>query len=132
MFGDPLVFLTASIFLIPAILIAIPVHELGHGIAAFLIGDPSPRNRGYFTPDPRRFINVYGVIAAFLVNVTFGTPIPVNEYRLNGPARKLVYVLGGPVANLLVAAVFAIVVRVFEAQGTFRNPTTFNQPVNGL
>jgi Zn-dependent protease len=118
-FGNPIAFLIGSLFLIPAILIAIPVHELGHGVAAYAAGDPSPRNRGYLAYRPRLFINVYGVLLAFLVNVAFGTPIPVNEYRLQGPLRKLVHALGGPVANLAVAIVFGVVTRVLVAQGGY-------------
>lgn len=126
--GDPIFFLIGSVFLIPAILVAAPVHELGHAVAAVLMGDPSPRNRGYFRPEPRLFLNVYGVVAAFLANVTWGNRIPVNEYRLNGAGRKVVYALGGPAANLLVAALFGILVRVLvpatgpPAPGTFRQP----------
>ena len=67
-------FLIGSIFLIPAILIAVPVHELGHGVAAYFAGDPSPRNRGYLSYKPKLFINVYGVLLALLANVSFGTP----------------------------------------------------------
>jgi Zn-dependent protease len=130
-FGDPIAFLIGSIFLIPAILIAVPVHELGHALAAVLAGDPSPRNRGYFRSDPRRHYNVYGIVAAFLVNVTWGNPVPVNEYRLNGMGRKLIYVLGGPVANLLVAALFAILLRVLSGLGAFVNLTSFVQPPLG-
>src|SRR2546430_9189518 len=130
--GDPIIFLVGSIFLIPAIVIAIPVHELGHGVAAYLMGDPSPRNRGYFQPDPRRFINIYGVIAAFLANVTWGNPIPVNEYRLQGWARKLAHALGGPAANLAVAVVFGILVRLLAGLGALPNPTTFSQPAMGV
>jgi Zn-dependent protease len=126
--GDPITFLIGSLFLIPAILVAIPVHELGHGFAAYFAGDPSPRNRGYLSPRPRLFINVYGVLLAFLANVSFGTPIPVNEYRLPGVWRKLVHALGGPVANLLVAIVFGIVLRVLEAQGTFPSLAAQLQP----
>jgi Zn-dependent protease len=120
-----------SIFLIPALFVAIPVHELGHALAAVAMGDPSPRNRGYFRLRPRPFINVYGVIAAFLVNVTWGNPIPVNEYRLNGVGRKLVYALGGPAANLLAAIVFGIVVRLLANLGAFPDPATFVQPALG-
>lgn len=127
MFGDPFVFIIGSLFLIPALLVAIPVHELGHGIAAQLLGDPSPRNRGFLRPDPRLFINVYGVLMAFLVNVTFGSPIPINEYRLHEKWRKLLYVLGGPVANLLVAGVFGILVRVLAEMGAFPTFTTLIQ-----
>jgi Zn-dependent protease len=129
--GDPIAFLIGSIFLIPAILIAVPVHELGHGIAAVLMGDPSPRNRGYFRLEPRLFYNVYGVIAAFLANVTWGNRVPVNEYRLTGTGRKLVYALGGPVANLVVAAVFGVLVRVLAGLGAFPVVTTFAQPPLG-
>ena len=125
---DTVVFLIGSAFLIPAILIAIPVHELGHGVAAYLAGDPSPRNRGYLTPKPKLFINIYGVLLAFLANVCFGTPIPVNEYRLPGVARKLAHALGGPAANLLVAILFGVVVRVLQAQGGFASFATQLQP----
>src|ERR1700730_18193817 len=86
--GDPVVFLVGALFLIPALLLAIPVHELGHGLAAYAMGDPSPRNRGFFRPDPRRLLNVYGVVAVFLANVGWGNPIPVNEYRLRGGAGR--------------------------------------------
>jgi Zn-dependent protease len=123
--GDPIVFLIGSIFLIPALAIAVPVHEVGHAVAAVLMGDPSPRNRGYLGLDLRRHFNVYGIVAAFLLNVTWGNPVPVNEYRLNGTGRKLVWVLGGPVANLLVAAVLGIVLRLLFAQGAFAIPGTF-------
>lgn len=130
-FGDPIVFLIGSIFLIPAIAVAVPVHELGHAIAAVLMGDPSPRNRGYFRPEPRLFFNVYGVVAAFLANVTWGARVPVNEYRLTGIGRKLVYALGGPLANLAVAAVFGVLVRLLASQGVRVNWFTFVQPPLG-
>ena len=128
MFNNPIAFLIGSLFLIPAILIAIPVHELGHGIAAHFAGDPSPRNRGYLAFRPRLFINIYGVLLAFLANVSFGTPIPVNEYRLQGVGRKLLHALGGPAANLLVAIVFGIAVRALEAAGGFPSFATQIQP----
>ncbi|MDQ6773810.1 MAG: site-2 protease family protein [Candidatus Dormibacteraeota bacterium] len=115
-FGDPVAFLVGSVFLIPAILIAIPAHELGHGIAALLMGDPSPRNRGYLVPRPQLFLNLYGVITVFLANVGFGTPIPVNEYRLKGIGRKVVYALAGPATNLVLAVVFGLLVRYLVLQ----------------
>jgi len=134
LFGDPIGFLIGSIFLIPAIAIAIPVHELGHAAAAVLMGDPTPRNRGYFRPDAglaRNLFNPYGVVAAFFFNVTWGTPVQVNEYRLAGIGRKLIYVLGGPVANLVVAAVFGILLRVLLGLGAFPDPRSLQQPPLG-
>lgn len=126
--GSAVAFLIGSVFLIPAIPVAMTVHELGHGLVAYWMGDPSPRNRGFLRPDPRLFVNVYGVIAAFLLNVTFGTPVPINEYRLQGMGRKLAYALGGPIANLVVAAVFGVIVRFLGVLPQI----TFNQPPLGL
>jgi len=63
------------------------------------------------------------------VNVAFGTPIPVNEYRLQGPLRKLVHALGGPAANLGMAIVFGIVTRVLVAQGGYVSFDYHLQPV---
>lgn len=131
LFNDPIAFLVGSIFLIPAIVVAVPVHEMGHAVAAVLMGDPSPRNRGYLRPDPRLFVNVYGVLAAFLINVTWGSPVPVNEYRLSSPGRKLAYALGGPAANLVVAAVFGVVLRVLQGANAFPNPVALVQPPLG-
>jgi Zn-dependent protease len=127
-FGDPVVFLIGSLFLIPAIAVAVPAHELGHGVAAYLAGDPSPRNRGYLGLRLRRYFNVYGIVAAFLANVTWGNPVPVNEYRLAGAGRKLIHVLGGPAANLLVAAVMGVVVKLLVAAGAMPVLSTLAQP----
>jgi Zn-dependent protease len=130
-FGDPVAFIIGSIFLIPAILLAVPIHELGHALAAVLMGDPTARNRGYFSPSTglaRRLFNVYGIVAAFLINVTWGSPAQVNEYRLNGIWRKLAHVLGGPAANLVAAAVFGVVLRLLLGAGAFPNPRTLAQP----
>jgi Zn-dependent protease len=133
-FNDPIAFLIGSIFLIPAIAVAVPVHELGHAVAALWMGDPTPRNRGYFRPESglaRRFYNVYGVVAAFLINVTWGSPAQVNEYRLSGTSRKLGYVLGGPAANLLAAALFGILLRVLHGAGAFEDIVSLAQPPLG-
>jgi len=130
--GDPASFLFSSLFLIPALLIAIPVHELGHAAAAVLMGDPSPRNRGVFRWGPRAFINPYGVVAVFLLNVGFGNPAPVNEARLQTPLKKLVWVLGGPLASLLLAVVFGLMVRILSRFGVLPDPSTLVQPAMGL
>ena len=132
MFGDPILFLIGALFLVPAVLVAIPAHELGHGFAALFMGDPTPRNRGFLRLQPRLYFNPYGLLAAFLANVAWGEPVPVNEYRLASVGRKLVYALGGPAANLAVAVVTGLALRALGAMGAFPSLGSLAQPPLGL
>ena len=127
--GDPFVFIISAVFLIPAVVIAIPAHELGHAVAAHLMGDPTARNRGFLKLQPRLFFEPYGLLAAFLLRAAWGAPAPVNEYRLAGTARKLAYAFGGPAANLLMAIGFGLLSRyLIFGLAIPAAPSTMTQP----
>lgn len=106
-----------ALLLVPALLIAIPVHEMGHAAAAYLLGDRSVRYFGYFSPDPRRYLEPLGVIAVFVALVGWGKRVPVQSNRITTPMQKVLFELGGPAANLAVAIVFGIVLRLLGAAG---------------
>jgi len=110
-------FLLSAVMLVPALLIAIPVHEMGHAAAAYLQGDRSVRYFGYFTLNPRRFLDPIGVIAIFVALVGWGRKVPVQPNRISSVRQRLVHALGGPVANLLVAIVLGVVLRALIAAG---------------
>jgi len=110
-------FLLSAMMLVPALLIAIPVHEMGHAAAAYLQGDRSVRYFGYFTLNPRRFLDPIGVIAIFVALVGWGRKVPVQPNRISSVRQRLVHALGGPVANLLVAIVLGVVLRALIAAG---------------
>src|SRR5579864_8524175 len=95
-------FLLAALLLVPALLVAIPVHELGHAVAAYLLGDRSVRYFGYFTLNQRRFLDPLGVIAVFIALVGWGRRVPVQPNRISTPVHKVIFELGGPAANLAV------------------------------
>jgi len=103
--------------LIPALLVAIPLHEMGHAAAAYLLGDRSVRYFGYFTWNPRRFIDPLGVIAVFIALVGWGRKVPVQPNRISSMGQKVLYELGGPAANLLAALVFGVILRVLFSTG---------------
>jgi Zn-dependent protease len=104
--------------LVPALLIAIPVHEMGHAAAAYFQGDRSVRYFGYFTLNPRRFLDPLGVIAVFVALVGWGRKVPVQSNRISTVRQRLVFALGGPAANLLVAIAFGLLLRLLIATGT--------------
>jgi Zn-dependent protease len=110
-------FVISALMLVPAILIAIPVHEMGHAAAAYFQGDRSVRYFGYFTLNPRRFLDPIGVIAIFVALVGWGRKVPVQPNRISTVRQRLVHELGGPAANLLVGIVLGFVLRALIAAG---------------
>jgi Zn-dependent protease len=99
------------------------IHEYAHGWMADRLGDPTARYAGRLTLDPRVHIDVWGtllmpVLLFFLSNGSFlfayAKPVPYNPYNLKshkwGPAMVAI---AGPMANLLLAVCFALVIRIF-------------------
>jgi Zn-dependent protease len=110
-------FVLAALVLVPALLVAIPVHEMGHAAAAYFQGDRSVRYFGYFTLDPRRYLDPLGVIAVFIALVGWGRRAPVQPNRISSMRQRLVHQLGGPVANLVVAIALGALWRFLTAMG---------------
>ena len=110
-------FLLTALMLVPALLVAIPAHEMGHAAAAYLQGDRSVRYFGYFTLDPRRFLEPLGVIAVFLALVGWGKRVPVQPNRISTMRQRLIHQLGGPAANLVIAIVLGFALRALIRAG---------------
>jgi Zn-dependent protease len=113
-------FLTAALMLVPALLIAIPLHELGHAVTAYFLGDRSVRYFGYFDLSPskvRRLFDLLGMIAVFIALVGWGRKVPVQPNRISTMRQKVLYELGGPAANLLGALLFGVILRFLIRNG---------------
>lgn len=101
------------------------IHEYAHGLAADSLGDPTARYAGRLTVDPRAHIDRWGTILLplFLFFISGGRflfayakPVPFNPYNLRYQKWGPVLVgLAGPAANFLLAAAFAVVLRLFPA-----------------
>lgn len=98
---------------IPAVLIAITIHEYSHGRMAYRLGDPTAEEAGRLTLNPLAHLDPVGTLMLILFRFGWAKPVPVNFNRLNHPKRDMVYVsLAGPVANIATAVLFAITLRL--------------------
>lgn len=112
---------TLSVWTIP-VLFAITLHEVAHGYVAKLLGDTTAESLGRLSLNPIRHIDLVGTILVpgLLMAVggfIFGwaKPVPVDYSRLNSPKRDMALVaFAGPGANLLMALVWAMVVRLSQ------------------
>jgi len=122
-----------SIMLVPA-LFAITLHEVAHGYVAEKLGDPTARLLGRLTLNPFRHLDPIGTLALVLFGFGWARPVPVNFGNLRNPRQGMVLVaLAGPAANLLIAVLSALLLRVvFLYGGRFAGDMAFDhilQPV---
>jgi Zn-dependent protease len=105
---------------IPAILIAIVVHEFSHGYAAYLLGDNTAKNAGRLTLNPIAHIDMWGtIIIPLIMLVTSGAafgwakPVPFNPYNLKYPKYgPAIVAIAGPLSNLIIAFIALMTFRV--------------------
>ena len=104
--------------------IAFPVHEFAHAWVAYLRGDATAKLFGRMTLNPIVHFDPVGgtmtIVSVFLGGFLFGwaKPTPVNTVNLRDRRNDEVLVaLAGPISNLLMAILGAVVIRVLVATG---------------
>ncbi|MBK5242399.1 site-2 protease family protein [Clostridium sp.] len=103
-----------KVLLIPAILIAFTFHEFAHAITADKLGDKTPRFQGRLTLNPISHIDPMGFILILLVGFGWAKPVQTNPSAYKNYYKDDLKVsLAGPMANLILGFVFAILAMLF-------------------
>ena len=135
---DPAGAVQVLLLMIPALLLAVTVHEVAHGWVADRLGDPTARLAGRLTLNPLPHIDPLGALAFVLAGFGWARPVPVSARNLRRPVRDMAWVAAaGPLSNFLVAFLgliaLALVARVVDAPfvarpvaGMLRFVYTFN------
>jgi len=101
---------------IPAILIALTLHELSHGYAAYRLGDTTARDRGRLTLNPLAHLDLLGTIMLLTGLFGWAKPVPVNPYNLRNPKRDLMLIsAAGPLSNIIQALCCGFIIRAIFA-----------------
>ena len=113
MFDNAGGFLMTLIVGLPAIVIAMVVHEYSHARVADALGDYTPRMQGRLTLNPAAHVDPVGLLMLFLVHFGWAKPVQINPNNFSNPRRDDILVsLAGPASNL-VTAFIALLVWVF-------------------
>jgi Zn-dependent protease len=127
---DLFAFLQSLVLKLPALLIAITLHEVAHGLVADRLGDPTARLQGRLTLNPLPHIDPLGALAFVIAGFGWAKPVPVNARNLRHPIRDMACVAAaGPLANFLVAFVARI---LFELVGRAVATPAVALPVLGV
>ena len=113
---DFIVSLITLLLRIPAVLLALSLHESAHGYIANKMGDPTAKNLGRITINPAKHLDPIGTISMLLFGIGWAKPVPVNMYRFKNPKRGMaITALAGPVSNVLITFVFLLLYGVLFA-----------------
>ncbi len=97
-------------FILLVLLFASSLHEFAHAIAAFAFGDPTPKEQGRLSLNPRKHLDPIGMIMFLLLGFGWAKPIETDPRNFKYPRTMSVLVsLAGPLGNLFLAFLSAVI-----------------------
>ena len=97
---------------IPAIVIAITLHEYAHAFVADKLGDDLPRKQGRLSLNPLRHLDPIGSLMLLFAGFGWGKPVNTNPYNyrrtISMKKGSALVALAGPVMNFILALIFAL------------------------
>ena len=106
--------IAAIVLSLPVIILALSVHETAHGFVAYKLGDPTARNMGRLTLNPTKHLDPIGFICMLAFSFGWAKPVPINTRNFRKPRRDMaISAVAGPVSNVLLAFVFAGLLKIF-------------------
>ena len=101
------------LYFIPALLVSLSIHEFGHALVAYKLGDKSQKALGRLTISPFAHIDWMGFIFILLFRFGWGKPVMIDDRSFKNKARgSMLVALAGPMFNVLLAIVLTIVLKV--------------------
>ncbi len=95
-------FLFEALEAIPAVLMALTIHEYSHGLFAYMFGDDTAKRAGRLTLNPIKHLDPLGTIFLIFFHFGWAKPVPVNFWKLKHLRRDTIIVsLAGPFTNLV-------------------------------
>lgn len=106
------------IFRIPALLIALTIHEYAHARVAVYMGDLTPKFLGRLTLNPVAHLDPIGLVMLWLVQLGWAKPVPINPNNFCEWRKAMILVsFAGPGANIILAFVIALIIGVLGKLG---------------
>lgn len=117
------------LYQIPAVLIALTLHEVAHGYMAMKCGDPTAQMLGRLSLNPLHHLDPIGTVCMFLFGIGWAKPVPVNPRNYKNFKRDDILVsFAGIFVNLCLfffASVLMVIVQMFLFKPELFTAATF-------
>jgi Zn-dependent protease len=117
-FPSPEEFAIKATVIVVMLVVAFPIHEFAHALAAYRLGDGTARLMGRLTLDPRAHFDPTGGVLLAVSVLFFGLgfgwakPTPYNPMNLRGGRwGEAIVSAAGPISNFILAVAGAIPLR---------------------
>ncbi len=123
--------LSEAILSVPALMIAVILHEVAHGWVAYRMGDPTAKMAGRLTLNPLPHIDPFGTILLPAMFILLGSPIifgwakpvPINPLNFRDLRRGTFFTsIAGVVTNLSLAVLFGLTYRILYGLADTADP----------
>ena len=105
-FSQKLVYILVIAF---CVLLSLSVHEMSHGLAAYMLGDKTAKSMGRLSVNPLHHLDPFGAICLFLFGFGWAKPVPVNPWNFKHDKAGMAFTaLAGPLSNFILAFIAQI------------------------
>ena len=101
--------ISTYIWSIPALIIAIVGHEIGHGYVSYLLGDDTAKRDGRLSLNPLDHIDPVGLLFMIVFRFGWAKAVPINPAYYKNRKKGIILVsLAGVTVNFIFALIGAI------------------------
>ena len=101
-----------------ALVICISIHEFSHAYVANKLGDPTAKNMGRITLDPRAHLDPMGTLLLLIAGFGWGKPVPFDPHFLQNPKRDSAIIsFAGPASNIILAIFLSLIFHFLQPAG---------------
>lgn len=114
--------LTLLAFYVIAMLSALILHEVAHGLVALWCGDPSAKFAGRLSLNPAKHLDGLGTVCFLLFGFGWAMPVPINPQNFKNQKKGCILVsLAGIAVNLLLAFVASFFYVLLAGKSVWEN-----------
>lgn len=104
---------------LPGVLIAMIFHEYAHALAAYKLGDDTPKIQGRLNLNPISHIDPIGIVLLLVAGFGWGKPVQIDSRNFDGKysisKAEAIVAAAGPIMNFVLALVFSIIYYIISA-----------------
>lgn len=102
------------IYILPALIISLTVHEWAHAFASYCLGDKTAKYDGRLSFNPLKHIDILGFFSLVVFGFGWAKPVNINPDNYKNPIRDTSIVsAAGPISNFLMGLIGVLLCALF-------------------